>query len=200
MKLQWRREKVVIYPARITKSWDVLKTTKSLLKTFENSVFIDIGCGSSRVLFAAALKGYRHLAGIELSKSLADLSGQNLRANLPKDVDYKILNCDAQDVDFSDLIEGFQGQIDSLVLFIGGAYLEDLKAFFIELNRLGEKEIYIINLGPQKNRFDFEESGFSIIFEEIRERPPWVQNFVKASGAFKYSYNKPFSYRVYKNI
>ena len=74
-----------------------LKTTKSLLKTFENSVFIDIGCGSSRVLFAAALKGYRHLAGIELSKSLADLSDQNLKANLPKGVNYKILNCDAQD-------------------------------------------------------------------------------------------------------
>jgi hypothetical protein len=48
---------------------EALRKFKSLLKTFDGSIFIDIGCGTGRVLFVASLEGYRHVIGVEESKN-----------------------------------------------------------------------------------------------------------------------------------
>ncbi len=187
-------------PTPYYKIANCFKKLKTLSNGFKESIFIDIGSGTGRVLFVSALKGFRYVIGVELSTSLCDINGQNVEAHLDKATKYRIYNRDSMDIQFHDIINDSDKKIHSLVFYIGGVYIEDLSEFVNNLNKLDDIEIYIINLGPQKNKIKFEDNNFSIIYENIRERSKLVQKIIKRSGAFKYSYNKPIGYRIYKKM
>lgn len=59
--------------------------------------FADIGCGKGRVIIAAAMRPFRSVTGIELSRSLAADAERNLQAMRGRQAPAKVLNVNALD-------------------------------------------------------------------------------------------------------
>ncbi len=163
------------------------------------SVFIDIGSGAGRVLFVAALEGFRYVLGIELSRSLCDLGDCNFNNYFrgDSDIDYRTIHSDLGDIEFNAFIEDKYKGIESIVVYIGGTYAVGTDKLD-ELTKFKNIDIYILNIGPVGSKQPFEDKGFSIIYEKIRNRSKPIQRHVKFSDAFQTTYDYPYGYRIYK--
>ncbi len=147
----------------LTKS---LNQIKNLMNDFQNSVFIDIGCGPGRALYCSSGIGFNRLIGIEQSKKLTDLCNQNLKRYLSPQVNVKIVNQNVKDVNFLDLIAEFNQDknLNSLVFFLYAPFKDEVLGVMLDkFDELDFLDCFIIYFGPQ-NESMITQKKFSVIY------------------------------------
>lgn len=143
-----------------------LNQIKNVIKNFQDSIFIDIGCGTGRALYYSSTIGFNRLIGIEQSKKLVDLCNQNLKRYLSPQVNAKIVNQNVKNINFFNLITDFNRdkKTNSLVFFLYAPFkdemLEILLNKFDELNFL---DCFIIYFGHQ-NESMIIQKNFSVVY------------------------------------
>jgi hypothetical protein len=74
------------------------KLFKDLKWNFEESIFVDFGCGKGASLVFASGYRFKKLIGVEFSKQLAESASENIRKHceaIGRPIDYDIINTDA---------------------------------------------------------------------------------------------------------
>lgn len=143
-----------------------LKHIKKVMDKFQDSIFIDIGCGPGRALYCASTFGFNRLIGIEQSKNLTDLCNKNLNKYLPSQVSAKIINQNVININFINLINEFNQskKIQSVVFFLYAPFIDDiLKILLDKFDELNFLDCYIIYFGPQ-NESMITEKKFSLAY------------------------------------
>ncbi|GBD95762.1 MAG TPA: hypothetical protein ENG83_04570 [Nitrospirae bacterium] len=143
-----------------------LNQIKKLIHNAQDSIFIDIGCGPGRALYCSSTFGFNRLIGIEQSEKLTNLCNQNLKKYLPPQVDSKIINQNVKDINFSNLITGFDRdkKITSLVFFLYKPFDDEiLKILLNKFDELTFIDCYIIYFGPQ-NESTITQKNFPVVY------------------------------------
>jgi SAM-dependent methyltransferase len=149
-----------------------LKQLKRLLGSFEDSVFIDIGCGTGRALYCSSTFGFNYLIGIEHSKRLEELCTKNLRSYLPPHVKMRIVNHNIKDVDFPELISSINNEkkIKSIVFFLFTPFKDVIFDIFLnKINNMKSFDCFIVYFGPQNEKMIIER-GFSLTYANYFNR------------------------------
>lgn len=143
-----------------------LNQIKKLINNFQDSIFIDIGCGPGRALYSSSTIGFNRLIGIEQSKKLTDLCNQNLKRYLPPQVNVKIVNQNVKDINFFNLITDFDRdkKTNSLVFFLYAPFKDEmLKVLLNKFDELNFIDCFIIYFGPQ-NESTITQKNFSVVY------------------------------------
>lgn len=104
--------------------------------------FYDIGCGKGRVLFLAALHGYKNLYGIELDGSLLQTANKNLSSKRLKTLDLhvQLIQQDVLAYDF----ENHQAVYFLFNPFDAGV----LSRFIDRVNSSNQHECFVVYMNP----------------------------------------------------
>jgi len=139
---------------------------KNFITNFQDSIFIDIGCGSGRALYYSSTIGFNRIIGIEQSKKLSDLCSLNLKKYLSSQVESKIVNQNVKDINFFDLITRFNrdSKTNSLIFFLYAPFKDEmLKILLNKFDHLSIYDCFIIFFGPQ-NESLITQKNFSVVF------------------------------------
>jgi SAM-dependent methyltransferase len=143
-----------------------LKQLKRFLGNFEDSIFIDIGCGTGRALYCSSTFGFSLLIGIEHSKKLNELCNKNLKKYLPPHVKMEIINHNIKDIDFPELISSVSNgrKVNSLVFFLFTPFKDVVFDIFLnKINEMANFDCFIVYFGPQNEKMIIEK-GFLLSY------------------------------------
>lgn len=143
-----------------------LNQAKNVISDFNNSVFIDIGCGTGRAMYCASTYGFDRLIGIEQSKKLTDLCNYNLAKYLPSHAKAQTVNKNVKDIDFLGLINDFTGErkADSLVFFLYDPFKDEILEIMLDkFSELDFVDCFIIYFGPQNEKAIIRRN-FSVVY------------------------------------
>jgi SAM-dependent methyltransferase len=149
----------------LTKS---LNQIKKLISNFQDSIFIDIGCGPGRALYYSSTIGFNRLIGIEQSRKLVDLCNQNLKKYLSPQAHAKIINRNVREINFLDLINNFDRDrhINSVVFFLYAPFKDEmLHTLLSKFDELVLFDCFIVYFGPQ-NESMITQKKFSVVFAD----------------------------------
>jgi len=145
------------------------------LKKINDINFIDFGCGAGRALCFALLFNPKKIIGVELSKSLCDLSINNLSKYKYKqnnNICFDILNISALDYKFNNS--------ENIIFFYDPFGPNVMNSVLSNLNvslKKNKRSIYLIYVSPIHSNL-FLKFGFKEIFSEITKYKKGFKIFV----------------------
>jgi len=160
---------------------------KNLMNNYQNSIFIDIGCGPGRVLYYSSTLGFNRLIGIEQSKKLTDLCNQNLKRYLSPQVNAKIVNQNVKNINFFNLITDFNRdkKTNSLVFFLYAPFKD--RMLNILLNKFDELnffDCFIIYFGPQ-NESIITQKNFSVVYAHYENQDTPIKIYSRGKTQYE---------------
>ena len=88
------------YRYEATKPYIFKEAFKNLEWNFNNSIFIDFGCGKGAGLLYASTYHFKKIIGIEYSQQLCDIADQNMKKftlRSKRNIDYEVIHMDASE-------------------------------------------------------------------------------------------------------
>ncbi|OPC04299.1 hypothetical protein BAS10_14575 [Elizabethkingia meningoseptica] len=105
---QLKLENRFAYNYEPSNHYTFIRMLKSIDWNWEESVFIDIGCGKGAAILLATRYNFKRYIGVELSTLLAEECDKNIRKFTGKKaIDYTICNCDAMNYEIPDDVNVF---------------------------------------------------------------------------------------------
>lgn len=145
-----------------------LKCLKKFIRSINDALFIDIGCGTGRALYYASTMGFEHIIGIEQSRRLVDVCNRNLSKYLSPHVHSAVINRNVRDIAFLQLISEFCKDIQpiSVVFFLYAPFNDEmLQIFANKFDELTSFDCFIVYFGPQTEGI-ITEKKFSVVFTD----------------------------------
>lgn len=132
---------------------------------FENTTFVDVGCGKGRVLILACRKPFNRIIGFDYSESVLNVCRKNLR-HLGLESRCEVCHEDASKFQFPD---------GNLMLFFYNPFHSPLFEEVLERIRSIKSPVTIVYLGPKRDALDcswlrkIDQLDYASIYKNQRE-------------------------------